>query len=185
MSRETSVGEYYRMDDEELPWVYVYTEDSGGLFGLEMDNFMTSVDFGRTMLSVHYGKHISRVMSRRGIIKGPETVDYIESYGDGTSHGATWKHFAELTRGVSDPRIFRKLDDHSLELQLDGLQNMALEGANRHDAGWSVIHEGLVDASNDMLAGKAWRQEQLYVGLGWMARNFAEREEAAIPAVVA
>lgn len=183
--RATELGKYYGMDDSELPWVYVSTEDSGGLFGLEMDNLLTSLDFRNTMLSVSYGKHISRVMHRSGIVKGPEAIEYIESPGDGTSHGATWQHFAELTRGVSSYEGFHKLDDRSLELQLDGLLNMTLEGANRYGAGWLVIHEGLVDARNDVLEGNRWRQDQLYQGLGLMATNFAERESAGIEAQMA
>lgn len=180
MARDTEVGKYYRMDDEHLPWVYVYSSDSGGIFGLEMQNMRTAVDFERKLLSVNYGKHISRVIARGNINNGPLRVEYVDSPGDGSSHGATWQHFAELTRGVSDRDAFRRLDDRTLELQLDGLENMALEGANRHGAGWSVIHRGLADAHIDLDNGKGWREEQLFVGLGWMAHNFAEREEAAL-----
>lgn len=180
MSRDTEAGKYYHLDDEELPWVYAYSSDSGGIFGLDMNLLPTSVDFRKQLLAVHYGKHIGRIMSRNLITKGPLEVAYVESPGDGSSHGATWRHFAELTRGVSDRDTFRRLDDRTLELQLDGLENMAIEGARREGGGWSVIHEGLADARTDLYEGKGWRQEQLFVGLGWMARSFAEREEAAM-----
>ncbi len=185
MSRATQLGKYYRMDDGELPWVYAYTEESGGIFGLEMDSLLTSTFFRKSHLSVSYAKHTSRMMARSGIVTGPVEVGYVASHGDGTSHGATWANFAKLLEPLSELGEFRKIDDRNLELQLDGLQNMALEGANRHDGGWSVIHEGLVDARDDMLNGLRWRQAQLYQGLGELATNFSEREEAAMSVVAA
>ena len=91
MSRDTEASKYYHIDDEELPWVYAYSSDSGGIFGLDMDLLPTSSDFRQQLLAVHYGKHTGRIISRDLLTKGPLEVEYVESPGDGSSHGATWR----------------------------------------------------------------------------------------------
>lgn len=177
MSRETAVAKRFNMEDADLPWTYARTEETGSIFGLKVPGLMTV--FRPELSSICYAPHTYRILEK--IVHQPEPVEYVESPGDGSSHGATWRNFARLLEPL-DLRNFAAVrsDDTALELHLDGLQNMALEGANRHGEGWATIHKGLVGTREDLYDGKGYMQGPLFQGLGWLATNFAEREEATV-----
>lgn len=183
----TTVGKYHNVPDDELRFVYAHSDESGGMFGLEVHG--TSL-FGMALagmgndpeqwLAIEHAPHSARYIAQNNLSGEPRIIDYTLSGGDGSSHGATWPHFAEALEPLSI-RNFHRLGAEDLRLQLDGLLNMASEGARRDGGGWTVIAEGLRNAQNELLEGSAWThrdQRTMYEGLGYIATNFVERDQA-------
>jgi hypothetical protein len=132
-------------------------------------------------LTIEHTPHATRYIARNNLLEEPKVIDYALSGGDGSSHGATWTHFSEALEPLSI-KYFHRLDQSDAELHLDGLLNMASEGARRDGGGWAVIVEGLRNAQNELLEGSAWtlrNQRTMYEGLGYIATNFMERDDAA------
>ena len=172
--RETTAGKHYRIDDDQLCFVYAHSSETGGVFGLE---FRTADMSKPTVVETSKGGSRWQIAGNN-LTQPVVDVEYVPSQGDGTSHGATWDYLARSVEPLA--RHLRTMNNTQIEHHLDGLQNIAAEGAVRQGEGWATIHEGLLVASQDVIQELGWRQGNLYKGLFYLAANFAEREQAEI-----
>ena len=164
----SKVAERYHTTDDQLCFVYASTEESGGIFGLELASRHPD------LVLVEYAPHAVRAMEGRERISGPFEIDFVESPGDGSSHGARWDNLAEYAGQLV--QNFKELSDSDVEYHLDGLSNMALEGTKAWGGGWPVIQYGVSEARRDVLTGLKYRQKELYEGLFYIATSFTERD---------
>jgi hypothetical protein len=171
MNKNTSLGQRYDLADESLAFIYAHTAESGGIFGLQLEPSLL-----HNQVLVEFAPHCKRIMVGKDRIYGPFDVDYVDSPGDGTSHGATWSNFSSYLGPIATG--YRGMTSVEVEYQIDGLSNMALEGERAWGGGWSVIRHGLSEARDDLSQGLRNKQEALFQGLFYLATNFAELEAA-------
>lgn len=185
----TTIGKRHNTPDDQLQFVYAQSESTGSMFGLEVHGVTL---FGLALsgmrndpehwLTIEHSPHSARYISLGNLTDDPQIIEYAPSQGDGSSHSATWTHLAEAMEPLS-LKHYHRLDEEGIELHLDGLLNMATEGAHREGGGWAVIAEGLRKAQNEMLNSgnryRTWEHRTMYQGLGYLAANFAERDQAA------
>lgn len=167
----TDVAKHYGMKDEDLAFVYAESRESGGIFGLEKRAFKPGVTV------VEYAPFWSRWMSKKNFVVPPVDIDYKPSMGDGTGRGTTWDVLADRVEPLANE--FDHRDISTIDAHVDAIINITAEGANREGDAWTVIHNGMIAARNDMLEGNTFRQGALYQGLFYLATNFSQREEAA------
>lgn len=172
ISPETTIGKRLHIPDESLAFIYVKSYETGGLVGLEYHAFSPN------LVVAEYAPHAKRYILRENLTERPQDIDYVASCGDGTSHGATWENFCNYVLPLS--RSSLQMSDSERQSHIDGLLNMAAEGSNSFGMGWNVLKHALLDAQTEVAEGMGWRIHTLFEGLGYMALNYAEREEAEI-----